>query len=185
MKLLAELDAVIIIDGDKFTNMKPERSIAVADHELTHLHVLDPAKDDNGVARIELIRDDWHLTGFVECVERHGENAIEARAIAKVGQVIFPFMDDAAVAPTLTPDVIATKQTATEKLVETCAGGERSKEQRARDAKDKDSNRTLLSNAESADDPASDEDLIAKRDAAKKHPKGAAGRKRKTAAVAS
>lgn len=173
VKLLAALDAVVIIDGDKFGRMKPERSIAVADHELTHLHVLDPAKDENDVARIEMIRDDWLLSGFVECVKRHGKNAIEARAIAKVGQIIFPFMDEQAVAPTLVPDEIdEVELSALDEIVEHCA--------------DVDPARLARARAEARnDDPSSDEDFIAKRDGDKETGKRGGGRKKNVAAATS
>ena len=94
-------DAIIEIDAGHWADLTPKQALALIDHELTHLEV---QKSDHGVKRWDDGRaklgtrpDDWYLTGFAEVIRRHGDDAIEATALAATihdlsKQKVFDFM---------------------------------------------------------------------------------------------
>jgi hypothetical protein len=74
----------------------PEASrLALIDHELTHLQIVfdkDGAldHDDLGRPKLKTRPHDYELTGFVEVAQRHGEAAVEVRALKAFRQEQLP-----------------------------------------------------------------------------------------------
>jgi hypothetical protein len=100
-------DAIIEIDAAHWADLTPKQALALIDHELTHLEIQRGAHGeghtkrwDDGRAKLGARPDDWYLTGFAEVIKRHGDDAIEATALASTihelsKQQVFNFMREA------------------------------------------------------------------------------------------
>lgn len=104
-RLLSGHDAVIKVDAEAYHELGSEQTLAMFDHELEHLVV---ARDEEGAIvlhddfrpKLELVHDDFVLTGFKAVIGRHGPNALESRSISQLverlwpkhGQQLFPWM---------------------------------------------------------------------------------------------
>lgn len=62
------------------------RRLALLDHELTHLEVVEQGGKfkvtGDGRPKIYMRPDDWTFTGFKEIVERHGTESYEYEEVA-------------------------------------------------------------------------------------------------------
>lgn len=80
-------DAKLTLDRHEWDAMSKSRRIALLDHELTHLELKTdddgPVLDDLGRPKLKARHHDWHLTGFAQVAERHGEAAIEVREMVR------------------------------------------------------------------------------------------------------
>lgn len=94
-------DFQIILDGDQWEELQDETQAAILDHELEHVEVRrdDDGKiksDDCGRPKLRLRPHDFEVAGFDIIVERHRENAVEAKACAalfkRMEQRAFEFM---------------------------------------------------------------------------------------------
>ena len=99
-RVLADVDAIMEIDGERWGTLSPKTQAALVDHELEHLIVQVDKKGltrrhPDGVPVLATQPDDWHLTGFESIVKRHGRHALEAMAIGELyenRQMVFEFM---------------------------------------------------------------------------------------------
>lgn len=100
-------DATILLDGDQWPDWSDGRKAAVIDHELYHLEVQRDQEggiklDDANRPKLKIRPHDWQLSGFAAIAERHGQDAFEVEAARllkdKHGQLLFPWMGEAAVA---------------------------------------------------------------------------------------
>lgn len=85
--VLVGADAVIQVDAHHWSELTSAQQMALLDHELEHLVFSRNSKGQLAVhadGRVKLVtrQDDWLLTGFVLIVRRHGDDAIEAMALA-------------------------------------------------------------------------------------------------------
>ena len=82
-------DALLTIDTLGWVGMPPPMREALVDHELTHLELVLDKKtesvkiDDLGRPRLKIRHHSWELSGFSDVCERHGENALESKAISR------------------------------------------------------------------------------------------------------
>lgn len=92
-------DAIITIDGDRWTHLEEATKLAVLDHELEHLVVKTdengrPAVDDSGRPLLKMKLHDFQFGWFNNVAQRHGGAAIEvmqASTIAREwGQMYLP-----------------------------------------------------------------------------------------------
>jgi Putative phage metallopeptidase len=89
MRVLTGFDAEVVVDGHRWDELTPEQRVALLDHELTHLRVMNDEAgevklDDLGRPRLRTMPDDFMLTGFYDVIRRHGESANEARSVQQV-----------------------------------------------------------------------------------------------------
>lgn len=89
-------DAELVIDERKWAELHDEQRVALLDHELSHLDVIDlsPAElkaaraesadaptwktDDRGRPKLRSVPGDWNAgDGFTQVVARHGLDAVE------------------------------------------------------------------------------------------------------------
>jgi len=101
-RLLAEKDAVIEVDADRWAELDEAQGLALLDHQLEHL-IIQAGKSGEikrGPDERPLLGtrpEDWLLAGFADVVERHGLAALEAQALRKLfddRQGLFDFMQD-------------------------------------------------------------------------------------------
>lgn len=71
------VNVVILLDHERYDQLSQPRKLALLDHELCHLEITP-----KGV--LKLRPDDYLLTGFKACIERHGQDAMEVLALAQV-----------------------------------------------------------------------------------------------------
>lgn len=69
------VDVIILLDGLAYAKLSGARQAALLDHELCHLEITP-----KGILKIR--PDDYVLTGFKACIERHGQDAMEVLALA-------------------------------------------------------------------------------------------------------
>jgi hypothetical protein len=87
-------DAKLLIDNYAWTRLSSQSKLALLDHELQHLMLVEikptkkngwatgPKHDDLGRPCFKIRPHDWSLTGFQAVAERHAEHSIEARQFA-------------------------------------------------------------------------------------------------------
>jgi len=79
-------DAKLTIDRFVWARLPDASKRALLDHELAHLLIATdkhgaPKFDDIGRPKLKIRPHDWELNGFVDVAERHGEAAMEMRAL--------------------------------------------------------------------------------------------------------
>lgn len=95
-------DIEIMLDAVHWGELSIEQRVALLDHELTHVVIRKsgPAQavvmDSDGRPKLGLRPDDFAITGFWSCVERHGPQSAEVESIMSLwndgaGQLLFPF----------------------------------------------------------------------------------------------
>jgi len=100
-RIISGKDVLIEIDSDKWHSLTSNQSLALIDHELTHLEV---EKDDEGQVimtedlrpKLKSIPDEIAITGFMSVIKRHGIDALEAQNIREVVdqcQLVFDFVE--------------------------------------------------------------------------------------------
>lgn len=86
-RVLLPFDVVMQVDAFWWADARPENRIALIDHQLTRLefkrHENEIVKDDDGRPRLFVRLEDYCVTGFRECVVRHGAASIEYQQIAE------------------------------------------------------------------------------------------------------
>jgi len=83
-------DALILIDGDNWTNWTAERKAALIDHELEHIAAQRDKDgtlklDDRGRPKLGLRPHDWEFGGFNSIARRHRDHSFEHAAVDQIG----------------------------------------------------------------------------------------------------
>ena len=95
-------DLELQIDAIHWGELDAPKQVALLDHELTHVVVRKSGPtaavvmDSDGRPKLGLRPDDFALTGFWSCVERHGPQSGEVMSMLNLwndgkGQLLFPF----------------------------------------------------------------------------------------------
>ncbi len=82
-------DAILTINWEQWEGLTKGQKEALLDHELTHLVISrdaenTPRYDDLGRPLLRMRKHDWHLGGFLEVVERHGIQSLDASSVHAV-----------------------------------------------------------------------------------------------------
>lgn len=78
-------DAEIVIDGEAYDGMTPNRKRALIDHELHHLEIQyddktgEIKRDDQHRPKLKLKKHDYHFGWFTIIAERYGLDSIEVQ----------------------------------------------------------------------------------------------------------
>lgn len=120
-RALGMADAVMLLDGDRWDGWKRERQVALVDHELTHLQLVDGDEgfetDDLGRPKLRARRHDREFGWFDDVAARHGEHSFEweqfrdfeASCLTRTGrQLWLPFDERSGGAPDGAADATAT-----------------------------------------------------------------------------
>jgi hypothetical protein len=91
-------DATLLIDGSRWERMGHNARLAMLDHELEHLELIEDKLDDAGRPKLKMKHHDWECAGFDSVAKRQGENSIEAQNLAalreRFAQLLLPFPGD-------------------------------------------------------------------------------------------
>ncbi len=88
-RVLKVPDAILTINWEQWDALTKGEKEALLDHELTHLVISrdaenTPRYDDLGRPLLRMRKHDWHLGGFLEVVERHGIQSLDASSVHAV-----------------------------------------------------------------------------------------------------
>ncbi len=88
-RVLKVPDAILTINWEQWESLTKAEKEALLDHELTHLVISrdaenTPRYDDLGRPLLRMRKHDWHLGGFLEVVERHGIQSLDASSVHAV-----------------------------------------------------------------------------------------------------
>ena len=91
-------DALITVDAKAWEQMAPPVRVALIDHEVTHVELVDGKEDDCGRPKLKLRKHDHQFGWFDSVVRRHGMASCEARQLetflhGPVKQLWLPFLD--------------------------------------------------------------------------------------------
>lgn len=95
-------DAEVLLDGDRWPNMKPEEQDALLDHELTHFVVSrdiegSPLLDAEDRPKLKMKQHDHQIGIFNVIAQRYGKYSGEVQNIKAVftdaAQLYFPFIE--------------------------------------------------------------------------------------------
>lgn len=98
-------DALIVVDGDRFSRLKPQEREAVIDHEIQHVELVEDEmgvvrRDDFDRPKLKLRLHDIQIGGFKSIIRRHGPHAIEYQQVRDAGELLrqqeFDWGDDQA-----------------------------------------------------------------------------------------
>lgn len=97
-RILTGSDAVLKIDENAWNELEPSCQIALVDHELSHLRVVEKdgriRRDDIGRPKLRTVPGDWcHSDGFDQVVRRHGLSVVEAISNRQVARRITDNID--------------------------------------------------------------------------------------------
>jgi len=95
-----EHDAEIEVDGLTWDELSEAQREALLDHELNHIRASvgdDNAVrlDDMGRPKVNLVPDDFTLTGFYAIGRRHGRTALEWRSVSHVHAELLRIIEEA------------------------------------------------------------------------------------------
>jgi hypothetical protein len=93
-RLYNDHDIEIDLDADFWAELTKKRRLALLDHELEHVVLLD-GLDMGGRPKLTLQPDDYAVNGFVSVAERHGGDSLEVIQLQamydQAGQMLFPW----------------------------------------------------------------------------------------------
>jgi len=88
-RMWMDYDVMIDVDLARWNELGNPERIALFDHELTHVRLIEdkagmPIKDEEERVKFKLIPDEITFTGFSDVIRRHGRHALEFRSIESV-----------------------------------------------------------------------------------------------------
>ena len=96
IRVLCGVDAVIRIASDIWPDLGEDGQLALLDHELEHLEIVDGQHRDER-PKLGMVQHDYVLAGFRSVIKRHGPAALEvmsARAVREREPMLFDALDD-------------------------------------------------------------------------------------------
>lgn len=101
-RLMGRGDCEIVIDADRWPNLKSEQQDALIDHELEHIQPKftktgDVVTDDLDRPKLKMRKHDHQFGWFDSVARRHGKDSIEVNQFkalceSEQGQFYFPFV---------------------------------------------------------------------------------------------